>query len=284
MPAAKIIAAAGILLPFGIINRSLDKTLHSNALMGLPQKKPLYIACGIDYTGPNTQIVLYILLQGKPGGNAMRIERISETKMKFVLMHTDLEARDIKISEISHSSDKTQRLFKEIIQLAQDEGVFPTEGTPYLVEAMRVGVDCLAIVVTKINQEDLEKQYSLVPAAKGHCRYKRNGYIEESEYPGEDSHSIFSFGDLDVAASAAQAISHVFGGESGLYSYNSRYFLWILNETEDSRTTSDLDAVLQEFGQKHVSNELSKQYLTEHGSEIIAEDAVGKLSMYSAMM
>ncbi|MCL2527734.1 MAG: adaptor protein MecA [Defluviitaleaceae bacterium] len=211
----------------------------------------------------------------------MKIERISETQMKFVLMQTDLEARDIKISELSHSSDKTQRLFKEIIQLAQDEGVFSPESTQYLVEAMKVGVDSLAVIVTKISQEDLEKQYSLVPAAKGHCRYKRNKFIDPQEYPGEDSYSVFSFADLDMAATAAEAISLVFNGESGLYKHDGRYYLWILNETEDNRTTADLEAILREFGQKHISSVLSKQYLTEHGSEIIADNAVSKLMLYS---
>jgi len=213
----------------------------------------------------------------------MKIERISETQMKFILMHTDLEERDIKINELSHSSDKTQRLFKEIIQLAQDEGAFTSESTPYKIEAMRVGVDSLAVMVTKLDADDFEKHYNLEPAAKGRCRYKRNDYIDQPEYPGEDSHSVFSFGSLDMAATACEAICLVFYGESRLYKLDGRYCLWLLNETEDDRTTSDLEAILQEFGQKHVSNAISKQYLAEHGEVIIAEDAVGKLGLYSTI-
>ena len=210
----------------------------------------------------------------------MRIERISETQMKFVLMQSDLEERDIKISELSHSSDKTQQLFKEIMQLVQDEEVFTTESAPFLIEAMRVGVDSLAVIVTKMNAEDLEKRYNLIPAAKDRCRFKRTEYIKE-DYPDEDSHVVFSFGNLDLAAAAALAVDPVFAGESRLYKLNGQYYLWLLNETEDDRTTADIESVLSEFGHKHVSNALSMQYLAEHGEVILSQDAVDKLSQYA---
>ncbi|MCL2570988.1 MAG: adaptor protein MecA [Defluviitaleaceae bacterium] len=212
----------------------------------------------------------------------MKIEKISDTKMKFVLRQPDLEERDIKISELSHSSDKTQALFREIIQMAQDEGAFPSDSTTYLIEAMRVGVDSLAVIVTTMEADDINKNFSLVPAAKGHCRYKRNEYIDKGEYPGEDSHSIFSFRNLDIAASACMAIFPIFEGDSQLYKLEGRFCLWLVNETQDNRSTADLEAILSEFGVKHISNELSKQYLLEHGKIIIKDDAVEKLGQYMA--
>ena len=211
----------------------------------------------------------------------MRIERISDTQMKFVLRHTDLEARDIKISELSHSSDKTQELFREMLQIAQEEGAFESsESTPYLIEATKEGVDSLAVIVTKMNAEDLERRFSLVPAAKGRCRFKRNEYIDQPEYPNEDSHAIISFENLDMAATAADSIALIFTGKSQLFKLNGQYFLWLLNETEDDRPTTDLEAIMLEYGQKHAANALSRQYLTEHGETIIIENAVNKLASY----
>ena len=207
----------------------------------------------------------------------MKIEKISDTQVKFLLMQTDLEERDIKISELSHSSDKTHQLFKEIIQLAQDEGTFSSESTPYLIEAMRVGVDSLAVMVTKIDADDLERRYNLSPAAVERCRYKRSEYINQPGTTGEDSQGLFSFIDLDTAAAAALAIG-AFDGESQLHKLSGQYYLWLSDEHSDSATV-DIEAILLEFGQKHVSNNLSKQYLIEHGELVIAEDAVGKLSL-----
>ena len=210
----------------------------------------------------------------------MKMERISDTQIKFVLMNHDLVERDIDISELSHSSDKTQQLFKEIVQLAQEEGALTSEGAPFLLEAMRVGVDSLAIMVTKMDVADFERRFSLMPPAKDRCRYKRNNFINQPEYPGESSQTVFSFPGLDVAAAAANAINPIFDGESQLYKHNGQFFLWLLNETEDDRTTADLELILMEFGRKHYANGLGQQYLLEHGEMIIPGDAVGKLGLY----
>jgi len=211
----------------------------------------------------------------------MKIEKISETQMKFILRQPDLDERDIKINELSHESDKTQQLFREVVRMAQDEGAFPTESTPYLIEASRLGVDCLAIVVTQINQEEMEKRFNLVPATKEHSRFKKSGFIDQSDCPGGDSHLVFSFADLDVAADAAEAVGTNFAGLSRLYKLENQFFIWLKNETCDDRTTADLEAVLMEFGHKHISNALSAQYLDEHGKAIINENAVEKLGSYA---
>jgi len=211
----------------------------------------------------------------------MKIEKISETQMKFILRQPDLEERDIKINELSHESDKTQQLFKEIVRMAQDEGAFPAESTPYLIEASRLGVDCLAIMVTQINQEEMEKRFSLAPDVKELSQFKKCGFIDQSNCPGGDSHSIFSFDCIDITAAAAEAICANFTGQSKLYKLESQYFIWFLNETCDDRTTADLEAALMEFGQKHISNELSAQYLNEHGELLISENAIIKLGSYA---
>ncbi len=67
---------------------------------------------------------------------------------------------------------------------------------------------------------------------------------------------------------------------SRVYKHEGRYFLMLQNETPDTRTTDDLEAVLFEYGEKHVSNYLAKQYLTEHGEVLIKDDAVEKLAVY----
>ncbi|MCL2225182.1 MAG: adaptor protein MecA [Defluviitaleaceae bacterium] len=211
----------------------------------------------------------------------MRIERISDTQIKFVLMMDDLEERDIKINELSYASDKTQQLFREIMTLVQDEQEFVEGETPLMFEAMRVGVDSLVVVVTKIdNAADGEKKYNLIPAARQECRYKRSRPVKQEEQANEDSYSIFSFDNLDFLAAAAVRLPEHFVGTSQIHKMDNRFFLLIKNETEDTRTTAELEAVLYEYGQKHVSNMLSHQYLLERGSVFIAEDAVDKMRMY----
>ena len=211
----------------------------------------------------------------------MRIERISDTQMKFVLMLDDLEERDIKINELSYASDKTQQLFREIATLVQDEQEFTEGETPLMFEAMRVGVDSLVVVVTKINHAlENEKKFNLIPAARQECRFKRSNPIKQPEHANEDSYSVFSFDNIDLLASAAIRLPQHFAGTSEVHKMDSRIFLILTNETEDTTTTAELEAILYEYGQKHVSNRLSHQYLIERGEVLIAENAVDKLRMY----
>ena len=214
----------------------------------------------------------------------MRIERISDTQMKFVLKTDDLKERDIKINELSYASDKTQQLFREIMTIVQDEGEFIEGETPLMFEAMRVGVDSLVVVVTKINDNTAgkEKPFNLIPAARQECRFKKSGVVKTAETSVE-SHSVFSFENIDIMAAGISRLNENFAGDSQVRKMDNRYFLLLTNETPDTQTTAELEAVLYEYGQKHVSNAISFKYLQERGELIIEEDAVDKLKMYSVM-
>ncbi|MCL2049508.1 MAG: adaptor protein MecA [Defluviitaleaceae bacterium] len=211
----------------------------------------------------------------------MRVERISETQLKFVLMTDDLEARDIKMNELSYASDKTQRLFREIMTMVQDECEFTEGEAPLMFEAMRVGVDSLVVMVTKIS-EAMQKEHALnlIPSAKQDCRFKKSDIIKQPEISGAESCSIFSFDSIDLLAAGIARLPQNFKGESQVYKMNARFYLILSNETEDTRPTSELEAVLHEYGQKHVSNTISRQYLAERGQVFIAENAAEKLRAY----
>lgn len=212
----------------------------------------------------------------------MKIEKISDTQMRFVLMTQDLEERDINITELSYASDKTQQLFREIMQLVQDEDEFSSENTPLMFEAMRLGVDSLVVVVTKIAEgAETEQKFNLIPQARTECRFKKPEVIEQPPTQGEDSYSLFSFSCMDMMAAATARLCINYKGPSQAYKMDNRYYLLLQNETEDDRTTGEMEAVLYEFGQKHISNVVSRQYVVERGEIFIAEDAVKKLRSYN---
>jgi len=212
----------------------------------------------------------------------VKIEKISETQIRFVLMTQDLEERDIRIAELSYASDKTQQLFREIMQLVQDEQEFSAESTPLMFEAMRMGVDSLVVVVTKIAEgSEVEKKFNLIPSAKNECKFKKRDFIHQEPTQGEDSHSVFSFDNIDIMAAATDRLCLHFKGPSQVYKMDGRFFLVLQNETEDDLTTGEMEAILYEFGQKHVSNMVSRQYLAERGEIYISVDAVKKLREYN---
>jgi adapter protein MecA 1/2 len=198
-------------------------------------------------------------------------------------MNDDLAARDINISELHYGSDKTQQLFREITLLAQNECDF--QSTQLMIEAKWDGSDRVVVMVTKLSDPNgvEDEPFDLTPAARTYGRFKRAGLIEAPEASDEESHSVFSFSDMEMAAAAAARLFPNFFGPSRLYKMQGKYFLWFCNETEDERTTPELELLLHEFGQKHISGNLSHNYLEEHGETLIADNAVEKLSRYDSL-
>lgn len=212
----------------------------------------------------------------------MKIERISDTQIKFILTHADLAERNIKPTELSYGSEKTHQLFQDMMRQAMAECDFESDNTPLMVEATPMDAENVVVVVTKLtDMSETEQRLNFIPLAKMAARFKRMDIVPPpAESPAEDSISVFSFDTLDTVASLCGRLFGHFFGVSQVYKHSDRYFLLLQNETEDDRNTSDLEIILHEYGQKHISNTISKQYLAERGELLIPDCAVEKLAMY----
>lgn len=107
----------------------------------------------------------------------MKIERISENQLKLTLTKADLAERKIKLEDLISPSERTQKLFRDIMEQALDEEDFISENTPLMVEAIPSGGDGIMIIVTKVNNkekhadEDLRrwKKKPMDTLAQAHC-------------------------------------------------------------------------------------------------------------------
>ena len=215
----------------------------------------------------------------------MKVERINENQLRYTFKTDDLAERDINISELSYSSEKTQQLFQEVLSLAQFESDFLSQSNTLMFEAMRVGVDTLVVVLTRVEPNSKTNQgevaVSLVPAARTECKYKRiMELLTSKKTPLEDSYCVFSFSDIEILAASVTRLPGNFQGESSVYKMDGRVFLMLKNATRDKKTTYELEYVLHEYGKKHVSNALSYQYLVERADVLIQDNAVQKLRVY----
>ncbi|MCL2707589.1 MAG: adaptor protein MecA, partial [Defluviitaleaceae bacterium] len=157
----------------------------------------------------------------------MRIEKISETQIKFILTNEDLAERNIKLNELSYGSDKAQLLFQEMMQQAMSECEFETANIPLMMEAVPLGEEGVMVMVTKLTDAaEIEKKLSLFPLARTALKFKKAEIIEPpDESPDEDSISVFSFDTLDAMAEAASRLSGIFCGVSKAYKLEGRYYL-----------------------------------------------------------
>lgn len=212
----------------------------------------------------------------------MKIERISENQLKLTLTKDDLKERDIKLEDLITPSEKTQKLFRDIMEQALDEEDFVSENTPLMVEAVPMGVDGIMIIVTKVNNKDGKNSppTDLLQQAQETRRWKKKPLdtLEHAEEKNSDI-LIYSFPALDDVIQVSIRLDSSFKGESAVYKNDGKYFLVLQGDTYTAEESSaELEPVLKEYGQKHVSTPLAKYYLLEHGETIIATKAVKALA------
>ncbi len=210
----------------------------------------------------------------------MKIERISENQIKFLLTNKDLEEREIKLSELAQGSEKAQSFFREIMTEAMLDCGFDASNTPLMIEAMPVNIDTVMIIVSKVTKEmDINKTVSLSPKSLDERKFKQSSLknlqdinlIEEEE----NDIYIYSFKSLDDVISLSNIMVDSYNGRNILYKYKDNYFL---SMEKDNMNIENLDSIILEYGQKHISNIISKYYLDEHGETIIKQDAINILA------
>lgn len=212
----------------------------------------------------------------------MKIEKVSDTQLKLTLTKADLAERDIQLEDLIRPGEKTQQLFRDLMEQVMEECDFVTENTPLMVEAVPVGLDGIMIIVTKVDSKDKQKGdtvLDLFSQAKDLRRYKKKSLsTEETETKSDSDILVYSFAQLDDVIDVSLRLDARFRGDSSLYKNEGRYFLVLQGNTYTAEDTlDDLEVLLDEYGERHVSTPLAKYFLNEHGNVLIADHAVSAL-------
>lgn len=204
----------------------------------------------------------------------MKVEKISENQIKLILTSADLKENNLKLEELIKPSDKTQDLFRGLMEKAFSQCGFEVDNTPLMVEATPISVDGLMIIVTKLPDKNSQKDnMALISQNKDLRRYKKKGVAAlKNEPASEENIIIYSFLCLDNAVDASVRIAEKFTGFSELYKYNHKYFLLLQSDKKENDET--MEFVLNEYGNRYASNALTKYYLMEHGNILIHNPAV----------
>ena len=91
----------------------------------------------------------------------MKIEKINDNQIRCTLDSSDLTKRHIHMYELAYGTEKSRRLFQEMIGYAEQHFDFDTEDLPLVVEAIPLSQDSIAIRVTKVSYPDeLDSRFS----------------------------------------------------------------------------------------------------------------------------
>ena len=215
----------------------------------------------------------------------MKVERISDTQVRVTLYSSDLSDRNINLSELEYGTDKSIKLFREMMEQAVAECGFKFPNSPLMIEATPLSTDSLMIIISVIDENSLTQASGMnfikeIGKIKEYARRNLDGAKGRIKKMPQDNSLIISMPSIDEAAYAVSRITSVFSGESSLIKKDGSFFLVIEHNQENKPSIKKIEAILSEYGKRHASNSLFISHLKEHGEVIIAEFAVEKLAHY----
>ena len=209
----------------------------------------------------------------------MKIEKISDNQIRFMLDQTDLLDRDIKFSELEYGSEKTHDLFQEMLEQASNRYGFVSESIPLVIEAIPMAHNNLMVLVTKVitassgdSSVNIFESFREMKQKWASSNPTHHIHKPRSNSSARSSIMVFAFDSLgDIISISKRIVASSFAGDSSVYKHNGMYYLIL----ENSQNTY-LGSILSEFAYRYASTIKSKYHLMEHGELITASGAIEK--------
>lgn len=131
----------------------------------------------------------------------MKLEKLNDNQIRCTLSKSDLDKRELRLSELAYGSPKARALFRDMIQQASIELGFDAENIPLMIEAIPISSDCLVLVVTKVEDpEELDTRFSRFssPASDDYDDSAFDSSVSyEEEYDDDFDEGVLAFSDND---------------------------------------------------------------------------------------
>ena len=131
----------------------------------------------------------------------MKLEKLNYNQIRCTLSKSDLDKRELRLSELAYGSPKARALFRDMIQQASIELGFDAENIPLMIEAIPISSDCLVLVVTKVEDpEELDTRFSRFssPASDDYDDSAFDSSVSyEEEYDDDFDEGVLAFSDND---------------------------------------------------------------------------------------
>jgi adapter protein MecA 1/2 len=202
----------------------------------------------------------------------MKIEKINENQVKIFVSSSDLQDREISVSDLWSNGPKVRNLFWEMMEMANSEVGFDLEGRPMVVEAYGIPPEGFFVIITKGEDGHNITDY---------ISDKWLGDINTDEYSDDDDeisenemdvmlgdplNIIYSFENFDNACYAVQRIPNLSKGDISLYLMNGKYHLVVATFELDDEMVDIIETNFSEFGDEQLFTE---DFLIEHGKLIV---------------
>ncbi len=205
----------------------------------------------------------------------MKVERVSENKIKIILTIEELENRDITLKDIEKDADIARELFTDLIEESNVDNILDFEDSQLLIEASSDNNNLLVVTVTKVGDLPDLRDYSLMDIKK--IKKRKNS---KSDLVYKISSNIYDFNSLDTILELCENAKNekLFFGKNSLYKKDNKYYLIFSPSTIKNKKFVKTFVFLSEYCDYYYSYNMFPTLIKECATLIIENNAMQKLS------
>ncbi len=197
----------------------------------------------------------------------MRIEKLSENKIRIFLNIEDLKEKNIDIQAFMSSPIESQSLFLDVLALAEEKIGFVTKNYQLSIEALAMSCGDFVLTVTR-NKED-------PPKRKKHFQIKRKTEDLTQKFTIFAFQSFENFIEFCICykSSPFLELKKCFN-KTCLYELNSTYYFVLYSELINLETLKKFSTFASEFAEYVYDSDLFISKLQEYGKLIIKANPI----------
>mgnify|MGYP003293859568 CR=1 FL=1 len=199
----------------------------------------------------------------------MRIERISDNKIKVEINSEDIRVWNVNIKNLTENTPEAQNLFKHALKQAEEKLDFCIGTSHLMVEVVPLAKDGFVMIISKVNSK---------PDISNFINIKSTVVKLKKNTDKTVSMGVYKFLTFDDLCSGVEEIYDLFFGKSTVYKYKDCFYLMLI--PSDLFGFYETDNKLSEFSEKIDNPIASIGLLSEYGEIFIQDDAVDILTSY----
>ena len=196
----------------------------------------------------------------------MKIEKLTENKIRIIIKQEDMESNDINLHKFVLKSIESQNLFLKILNRAKEEFDFDIDGYKLLIETFSSSDDIFIFTITKYLDNESKK-------------------LKVKKKSNNNSNTLFkiiNFNEFEDFCYFCEMLLNTninintFCKNNSLYLYNNTYYLILENINVSESNFKKFNNYISEF---FTYKQFSKNFelkLKEHGKLIFKKNAINK--------
>lgn len=209
----------------------------------------------------------------------MKIEKISDNKIRITLTFEELENRKISLSDIEKNTSKAKELFLNLIEESNLEDEFVIDDSHLFIEACSDNNNLFIVTITKIDNIPELKKYSILDKEKNTRSISdKKTQSKISRYKVDSN--IYSFKTIDYLLELCNKSKseNLFFGKNSLYKLGNIYYVIFSQATVKNKKFLKTYVFLSEYCKEYYSYDLFETSIIEKSNLILKNNALQQLS------